>query len=149
MNYGFVYLLGNEAMPCHFKIGCTERAPHARARELSNASGVPRPFRVLLYIEVADFQRVERRFHSEMADYRASNSREFFCFGPAHMNWLWNAFENYEGVLAFTQCDWRYFAPTPQFPDDYEETWIYNGEALNLPDTPPIEPGDMRLVVAR
>jgi hypothetical protein len=144
---GFVYLLGNKAMPCYYKIGCTERAPHARAKELSNASGIPHPFRVLLYIEVEDFQRVERRFHMEMGDYRASDAREFFCFGPAHMNWLWAAFQDFPKALTFAECDWRHFAQTPQFPDDYEETWVFDGEYLSLPDCPPIEAGGLRVVV--
>jgi hypothetical protein len=147
MAYGFVYLLGNKAMPCFYKIGCTERSPHARARELSNASGIPQPFHVLLYIEVDDFQRVEQRFHHEIADYRVSMQREFFLFGPAHMNWLWWAFSDYPGVLSFASPDWHLFAAKPSFPDEHEETWIFDGAQISLPNTPPLQPGDLRVVV--
>jgi hypothetical protein len=146
VSYGFVYLLGNPAMPCFYKIGCTERSPHARAKELSAASGVPQPFHVLLYIEVQDFQRVERKFHREMSDFRASGDREFFCFGPAHMDWLWFTFAGYLGALTFACPSWHRYARTPQFPDDHVETWIDGDEYLCMPDTPPIEDGELRLV---
>lgn len=76
-NFGFVYILTNNLMRC-FKIGCTERSPHTRAEELSKASGVPTPFEVACYIEVRNFQEVERRFHSWMAEFRVDESREFF-----------------------------------------------------------------------
>lgn len=148
MSVGFVYLLGNKAMPCYYKIGCTERAPHARARELSAASGVPHPFRVLLYIEVDDYQRAEQRFHREISDYRASSQREFFCFGPAHMTWLWWAFSDFPDRLSFAEPEWTRFAPKPQFPDDHVETWIWGGTHLCLPDVPPIESGGLKLVAA-
>jgi hypothetical protein len=146
-NYGFVYLLGNRAMPCHYKIGCTERAPHARAKELSRASGVPHPFHVLLYIEVPDFQRVESRFHQEMSDFRANHEREFFCFGPAHMNWLWHVFENFPRVASFAAPCWSRYAARPQFPDDYAETWVDNGEYLCLPDHAPLDGPDLELAI--
>lgn len=75
---GFVYLLGNIHMPHVYKIGCTERSPHARAEELSNHSGVPAPFYVICYVEVRDFQQSEKRFHQWLKPYRISENREFF-----------------------------------------------------------------------
>lgn len=75
---GFVYVLANEHMPNVFKIGCTERSPHARAAELSNHTGVPSAFRVVCYIEVPDFQAVEKRIHAFGAQYRINPNREFF-----------------------------------------------------------------------
>lgn len=78
MNYGFVYMLINRCMPGIYKLGCTERSPHARAEELSKASGVPAQFLVLCYIEVADFQRIERELHQHLAPLRVSAGREFF-----------------------------------------------------------------------
>lgn len=77
-NLGFVYILTNQHMPGIYKVGCTERSPHARAEELSKPTGVPSPFKVLAYIEVNDFQVVERDVHKWLAEYRISESREFF-----------------------------------------------------------------------
>jgi hypothetical protein len=151
MGYGFVYLLGNKAMPCLYKIGCTERSPHARAAQLSAATGVPTPFDVLLYIEVANFQRVEQKFHEEMADFRASDKREFFCFGPAHMDWLWWAFQGYEGAVAFADPAWqRYGFHTPDnFPEDYVETWVDGDTYLCQPDAPPLDGPELDAAMGR
>lgn len=80
-DYGFVYILTNEYMPDVYKVGCTERSPHARAEELSKPTGVPAPFNVLCYIECQNFQEEERNLHQWLADYRISNSREFFHEG--------------------------------------------------------------------
>lgn len=78
---GFVYILTNEYMPDVYKVGCTERSPHERAAELSAATGVPAPFKVLCYIECEDFQVVERKFHEWLSEFRISNGREFFSGG--------------------------------------------------------------------
>jgi len=146
MSHGFIYLLGNRAMPCYFKIGCTQGSPHSRAQQLSAASGVPLPFDVLLYIEAADFQRQEQRIHQELADFRASDRREFFCFGPAHMAWLWYLFDAFPKSLGFASPNWHRYAPRPQFPDDHVETWIYEGEYLSMPATAPIESVELMVI---
>lgn len=75
--YGFVYILVNDYMPDVYKVGCTERSPHERAAELSNHTGVPAPFKVLCYIEVQDFQAVEKKVHGWLQAYRLAG-REFF-----------------------------------------------------------------------
>jgi hypothetical protein len=80
VTYGFVYILVNDYMTA-FKVGCTERSPHARAEELSKATGVPAPFRVLCYIEVPEFQSVERDLHKWLDEHRVSPGREFFDDG--------------------------------------------------------------------
>ena len=145
MSHGFIYLLGNRAMPCFYKIGCTQGSPHARAQQLSGATGVPFSFDVLLYIEIADFQRHEQRIHHELQDFRASNKREFFCFGPAHMGWLWYVFDTYPGALSCSSPHWQKYAPKPSGPDDYVETWIYDGEYLAGPSTAPIESFELKV----
>jgi hypothetical protein len=87
---GFVYILVNQYMPDLYKVGCTERSPHERAAELSKPSGVPTPFTVLCYIEVPDFQVVERKLHQHLSNFRVSNQREFFEGGLGHaVGWLW------------------------------------------------------------
>ena len=76
-NNGFVYMLTNPYMRA-VKIGCTERSPHTRAEELSKSTGVPAPFVVSAYIEVPDFQAVEKHFHKWLEKWRVSEFREFF-----------------------------------------------------------------------
>lgn len=78
MTIGFVYILDNEYMPDVIKIGCTERSPHERAAELSKGTAVPAPFRVLCYVEVDNFQQVERDMHEWCKNHRISPQREFF-----------------------------------------------------------------------
>lgn len=101
--FGFVYLLGNHWMPDLYKIGCTERSPHKRAAELSDHTGVPEAFDVLCYIEVEDFQAVERRFHALFSGERINTGREFFH--SEDLGRFVGAFLRYDGALAFTDCD--------------------------------------------
>jgi hypothetical protein len=77
-NYGFVYILCNDAMPNIFKIGYTDRAPLQRADELSNSTSVPMPFQVVFYIECSSPKDVESEIHGEFDKYRLSKNREFF-----------------------------------------------------------------------
>jgi|GEM_PF-2119223 len=107
MSYGFVYMLHNRHMTC-FKIGCTERSPHARAEELSKPTGVPSPFIVACYLETKDFQDIERRMHGWLAEYRLNEQREFFddtgaCHAVALMyHWI--------GKLSFAVADHGYLS---------------------------------------
>jgi len=88
---GFVYILVNEYMPDVYKVGCTERSPHERAAELSKGTGVPDPFQVLCYMEVRDFQSVERALHAWLAQFRISDNREFFHHGLHHaVGWMFH-----------------------------------------------------------
>lgn len=75
---GFVYILGNRAMPGIFKIGMTMYAPSRRCLELSSSTSVPLPFEVLAYGEVENPSELENVLHSSFMDYRVSASREFF-----------------------------------------------------------------------
>lgn len=102
MAYGFVYILINQAMPGIVKIGCTERSPTARARELSNASGVPVEFEVYGYIEVEDHQSVEREIHEVLASCRVSENREFFRIREAA---AWDVLGGYTDALARAESD--------------------------------------------
>jgi hypothetical protein len=77
-NYGFVYIMGNRAMPGIYKIGMTMGAPSKRAEELSSSTSVPLPFEVMAYGEAENPSQVERELHSGYADDRVSPSREFF-----------------------------------------------------------------------
>lgn len=75
--YGFVYVLQNEAMNGYYKVGMTKRPPSQRAEELSSATGVPFQFNVVYYAEVESPLLVERHVHAVLNEYRAEG-REFF-----------------------------------------------------------------------
>ena len=77
-SFGFVYVLQNLEMPDIYKVGMTARSPHARAAELSSATGVPMSFDVVYYAEVADPMTQEKRVHKALEKYRVNAGREFF-----------------------------------------------------------------------
>lgn len=75
---GFVYILGNRAMPGIFKIGMTLNAPSRRAIELSSSTSVPMEFEVLAFGEIENPAGFERELHSLYSAERVSANREFF-----------------------------------------------------------------------
>lgn len=81
MSAGFVYVVGNRAMPGIFKIGFTERAPSTRIDELSSSTSVPLPFDLICYGEYEEPRVVEYEIHNYFSDRRVDDSREFF-YGP-------------------------------------------------------------------
>ena len=101
--YGFVYLLAHPDMPHVYKVGCTERSPHQRMRELSSSTSVPRDFEMLCYIEVEGPFAVEAKFHQWLDGHRISPGREFFHY--TDIRWLAGVFKFYEGALAFVEID--------------------------------------------
>jgi hypothetical protein len=135
-------------MPCYYKIGCTERAPSARAQELSASTSVPAPFRVLLYFETEHFQFREQRLHGHLGDFRPNRSREFFIFGPNHLPWVYALFKHYPNKLGFTECYWEgdieqamtYPDPWAEDPDAPDGLW------LDMPNFSPIQFGELRLI---
>lgn len=88
---GFVYILvGDHMARGLYKIGSTERSPHARAAELYQHSGVAGRFEVLCFLEVPDYLRVEQGLHRWMSDFRVAENREFFRGGLMHaLRWMW------------------------------------------------------------
>lgn len=79
MAEGFIYILINRAFQNdQYKIGMTTKSPHERAREISNATGVPRAFEVLYEQRVVDCNRAERILHQRLLQYRLTSNREFF-----------------------------------------------------------------------
>ena len=75
---GWVYILSNPAMPGLLKIGCTERTPDDRARELSDKTGVPARFVVEWAWPVSDWKAVEALTHTRLGACRPNVNREFF-----------------------------------------------------------------------
>jgi hypothetical protein len=79
MSQGYIYILLNRAFQGNnFKIGMTSKTPQERAREISSATGVPRPFEVLYEQLVVDCEAAERILHMRLHAYRSTKNREFF-----------------------------------------------------------------------
>lgn len=77
-NHGFVYVLGNKAMPGIYKIGMTDRSPSSRCDELSSATAIPYPFNVLAFVPTDDALSLEQGLHEYFDPVRCSPRREFF-----------------------------------------------------------------------
>lgn len=76
---GFIYLMRcSSHAEDVFKVGFTTRAPSARAKELSNATGVPTDFTLLAQWEVERVREAELRVFHALAKYRLNSNREFF-----------------------------------------------------------------------
>ena len=77
---GYVYCMVNDAMPGLVKIGMTCDDPETRARELSGATGVPFPFRVIISKKVVDPRTKEAAIHELLSalGFRVNEKREFF-----------------------------------------------------------------------
>jgi hypothetical protein len=75
---GFVYVLSNAHLLGLVKIGCSERHPEIRRRELSESSAVPEAFKLEFFVEVTDMEAAEMAVHKFLNDARVSPSREFF-----------------------------------------------------------------------
>ena len=79
-NEGFVYAMTNEAMPGLVKIGMTCDHPEERAKELSSATGVPFPFKVVVCKKVHNPREKEAAMHELLSalGFRVNEKREFF-----------------------------------------------------------------------
>ena len=76
--YGFIYIMGSEAMPGVYKVGMTAYSPRRRAIELSRGTGVPSEYQVLFYGEHDNASAYEQSVHANLVDRRVSENREFF-----------------------------------------------------------------------
>ena len=99
MNYGFIYCLGNKAMPGIYKIGMTERAPAQRCAEISGVTAAALPFDVLCFGQVEDPRRVESEIHGIFAPFRVSDVREFF---ETDYSRIYDAICEYSNAVAMT-----------------------------------------------
>lgn len=81
---GFVYLLLNPTFPNMVKIGKTTKDPEVRVKELSRATGVPTPFKLIYQIFVSNCDVVEKEIHFELQNngLRNTSNREFFNIEP-------------------------------------------------------------------
>ena len=77
---GIIYILKNECIPGLLKIGFTTKDAYSRAKEISTATGVPKPFEVKFIYECNDPYSVEQEIHNELngVGKRINRKREFF-----------------------------------------------------------------------
>jgi len=74
----WVYILSNPTQPGLLKIGYTKNTPDERARQISNATGVPIPYKVEWAFHCYDGFGLEQEVHHKLDTYRVNNHREFF-----------------------------------------------------------------------
>jgi len=74
----WVYVLSNATQPGLLKIGYTKNTPDERAKQLSNATGVPIPYEVEWAFHCYDGFSLEQEVHHKLESYRVNNNREFF-----------------------------------------------------------------------
>jgi hypothetical protein len=109
---GHIYILVNPSMEGLVKVGKTTREPEARAKELSQATGVATPFYVAYSIVVGDCHSAEEYVHAvlEYNGFKRSPNREFFQIP------LRTAIE----VLLVVEKELAGHAPVPEHSEDRE-----------------------------
>jgi hypothetical protein len=78
MAVGYIYVLSNPSMHGLLKIGFTCADVERRARELTQATGVPSGFVVEYFRLTDDVEEIERAAHTELDGARVNGNREFF-----------------------------------------------------------------------
>jgi len=74
----WVYILENDSQPGLLKIGYTKLTPDERAKQISNATGVPLPYKVAWAYRCFNGELLEGEVHHALKKYRVNNQREFF-----------------------------------------------------------------------
>lgn len=74
---GYCYALVNESIPGMVKIGMTKKHPSIRAKQLSQQTASPTPFKIAYFQRYFDNQKAERFLHASLSECRVSN-KEFF-----------------------------------------------------------------------
>ena len=83
VNAGWIYILTNSRYKELIKIGKTTRTVEERAKELSKATGVPEPFKILYKRFFEDCHQAEKDIHIYFDDERVKDAdREFFSVEP-------------------------------------------------------------------
>ncbi len=112
---GYVYCMVNDAMPGLVKIGMTCEDPEQRARELSSATGVPFPFRVIVSKKVVDPRGKEAAIHELLSalGFRVNEKREFFNCALGIVDLLFALIDGWDvrtGAMAQTSAVVRKYA---------------------------------------
>ncbi len=74
----WVYILSNPTQPGIYKIGYTKLTPDERAKQISNATGVPLPYEVAWALRCFNGEQLEGAVHHALKEYRVNSQREFF-----------------------------------------------------------------------
>jgi len=77
-----IYILTNEAMPGHVKIGRTSTNLEQRIKDLSASTSIPLPFICFYACTVNDALFVEHQLHDAFDNDRVNPKREFFQIAP-------------------------------------------------------------------
>jgi hypothetical protein len=114
---GYVYAMTNEGMPGLVKIGMTCDSPDERAKELSSATGVPYPFKVIVCKKVFTPKAKEAAIHELLSalGFRINERREFFNCSLAIVDLLFALIDGTEvqtNSLAQTSAVVRKYAVT-------------------------------------
>jgi hypothetical protein len=110
---GFIYMLGNPAMPGLFKVGRTALDPRERAKQLSRVSGVPAEFEALMYSQVRDALSAEWRAHYQLQHFRMRRQREFFRLDSGYALYVAQAVLRTLGEVTVTPAGAELFAANP------------------------------------
>jgi len=78
IDYQYVYILTNKAMPGLIKIGFTDKTPQKRVESLNKASGVPMEFEIEWAFPCFSAIQLEKEVHIALDGYRLRKNREFF-----------------------------------------------------------------------
>ena len=74
----WVYILSNPTQPGIYKIGYTKLTPDERAKQISNATGVPLPYEGARALRCFNGEQLEGAVHHALKEYRVNSQREFF-----------------------------------------------------------------------
>lgn len=73
-----IYVLSNPSYPGLLKIGYTRKEIGIRIKNLSDATGVPTPFKLEYMFRCTNGLELESEIHKHLKEYRPNNYREFF-----------------------------------------------------------------------
>lgn len=74
----WVYVLSNPTQPGILKIGYTKLTPDERAKQISAATGVALPYKVIWAFRCFNGEQMEGEVHHALEKYRVNSQREFF-----------------------------------------------------------------------
>jgi len=105
-NYGYIYVMSNEAYPNIYKIGSTYGLPEERAEELTG-TGSLYPFKVEYFIDIKDAEYYEKQIHKILDISRVNKNREFFKLPldeiKSILKKLANSSHNYDTKMKMTE----------------------------------------------
>ena len=105
-NYGYIYVMSNEAYPNIYKIGSTYGLPDERAEELTGTGNLY-PFKVEYFIDIKDAEYYEKQIHKILDISRVNKNREFFKLSldeiKSILKKLANSSHNYDTKMKMTE----------------------------------------------